>query len=185
MAQNPRPLAMALLLLWQSAMNEPRPLKFYGYVDRPYGAVRDLLRLQPDDLLKRATLAASERASGLVARLHVGAGGADVGVDVQVKIRQKPDDAAVAGLPEVAHLALTWHAARGEGLFPTMSGELSASPVTFADTQIGFEGTYQPPLGGFGKAVDALIGHRIAEATVHRFVNEVVGEIRRALPPSG
>jgi hypothetical protein len=66
-----------------------------------------------------------------------------------------------------------------------MSGELSASPITFADTQIVFDGTYRPPLGGVGKALDALVGHRIAEAAVHRFVNEVVEEIHRELPSNG
>jgi hypothetical protein len=29
---------------------------------------------------------------------------------------------------------------------------------------------------------DATIGHRIAEATVHRFVNDLIEELRREIP---
>ena len=61
-----------------------------------------------------------------------------------------------------------------------MSARLSVSPLTFAETRIDFEGVYQPPLGPVGQVLDSAVGHRLAEASVHRFVNEVIEEIRRS-----
>jgi hypothetical protein len=58
-------------------MSEPHQLRTYGYVDRPYEAVRSLLRSRAEEVLQRATNTASERARGLVSRLHVEAAGVD------------------------------------------------------------------------------------------------------------
>jgi hypothetical protein len=38
---------------------------------------------------------------------------------------------------------------------------------------------YQPPLGAVGKAMNAMVGHRIAEASVHRFIDEVADYLRK------
>ena len=43
-------------------MSTPRRLSYYGYVDRPYEAVRRLLLNRADELFQRATTTASERA---------------------------------------------------------------------------------------------------------------------------
>ena len=67
----------------------PQPLRFYGYVDRPYEAVRNLLRSRAGEVLQRATNTASERARGLIARLHLEAAGFEVGVDVCVDVRRE------------------------------------------------------------------------------------------------
>jgi hypothetical protein len=160
-------------------MSEHHRLRFYGYVDRPYEAVRTLLRSRADEVLQRATNTASERARGLIARLHLEASGFDVGVDVRVDLHRKPEDVGVAALPPITHLGISWKAAEKEGLFPSMSADLAISPMTFAETRVEFEGTYRPPLALVGKVFDAAVGHRIAEATVHRFVNDVIEEIRR------
>ena len=37
------------------------------------------------------------------------------------------------------------------------------------------------PLGPVGKAIDAAIGHRIAEASVHHFLDDIVAQIGRDL----
>jgi hypothetical protein len=163
-------------------MNGPQPLKVLGYVDQPYEAVRNLLQTRGGELLQRATLVAGDRTQGLIARLRVGAAGLEVGVDVRVEVSKQPSEPAVAGLPEVTHLGLSWKAAHGQALFPSMRGDLSATALTFGDTRIAFEGVYTPPFKGVGKALDALIGHRIAEAAVHRFVLDMVEQIRRELP---
>ncbi|HUG81330.1 MAG TPA: hypothetical protein VML01_06690, partial [Bryobacterales bacterium] len=66
-------------------------------------------------------------------------------------------------------------------LFPLMNAVLAVYPLTGTETQLDFQGLYQPPLGAFGKAVDAVAGHRIAEVSVHRFVNDVAEHLRKAL----
>ena len=66
-------------------------------------------------------------------------------------------------------------------LFPLMNGELSVYPLTSTETQLDFSGIYQPPFGAVGKTVDAVVGHRIAEVSVHRVVSDVAEYLRQAL----
>jgi hypothetical protein len=62
-----------------------------------------------------------------------------------------------------------------------MQGELSVYPLTATETQLDFRGTYTPPFGALGKTMNAIILHRIAEASVHRSVNDVGGYLRQTL----
>jgi hypothetical protein len=66
-------------------------------------------------------------------------------------------------------------------LFPLMKAEISVYPLTATETQLDFSGLYEPPLGPLGKAANAIVGHRIAEVSVHRFVNDVAEYLRQAL----
>jgi hypothetical protein len=62
-----------------------------------------------------------------------------------------------------------------------MKGELSVYPLTATETQLDFSGVYKPPFGTVGKSVNKIVGHRIAEASVHRFIGEVPGYLRHTL----
>jgi hypothetical protein len=163
-------------------MSEPRRLCFYGYVDRSYRAVRTLLRSRADEVFQHATNAAGERAGGIVSRLRLEGPGLEVGVDVRVQVTPSPEEPSQGGLPAVTHLHLSWRAANAAALFPSMSADLALSPLTFAETLVEFDGTYTPPFAAAGKVFDAVLGHRIAEATVHHFVNDVLEQLRRELP---
>ena len=66
-------------------------------------------------------------------------------------------------------------------LFPLMKAEIWLYPLTATETQLDFQGVYEPPLGALGKAVNAIAGHRLAEASVHRFVDDLAGYLRRTL----
>jgi hypothetical protein len=62
-----------------------------------------------------------------------------------------------------------------------LQGQLEIYPLTATETQLDFSGEYDPPLGVVGDAVDAAIGHRVAEASVQRFVADVGAYLRKAL----
>jgi hypothetical protein len=62
-----------------------------------------------------------------------------------------------------------------------MKAELSIYPLTGTETQLDFLGLYEPPFGALGKAMNAIVGHRIAEVSVHRFISDVAGYLRQAL----
>jgi hypothetical protein len=62
-----------------------------------------------------------------------------------------------------------------------MKAELDIYSLTSTETQLDFFGAYEAPLGPVGKALNAMVGHSIAEAAVHRFVNDVAGYLREAL----
>jgi hypothetical protein len=64
-----------------------------------------------------------------------------------------------------------------------MHAELAIYPLTATETQLELRGHYEPPLGALGAAVNALVGHRIADLSVHRFLSEVAGHLRAAVTP--
>ena len=66
-------------------------------------------------------------------------------------------------------------------LFPLMRAELSIYPLTATETQLDFKGFYEPPFGALGNAVNAIVGHRIAEASVERLVTDVAQYLRKNL----
>ena len=65
--------------------------------------------------------------------------------------------------------------------FPLMKGALSVYPLTSTETQLDFSGIYKPHFGTVGKTMNALVGYRIAEVSVHRFVSDVAGYLRQTL----
>ena len=66
-------------------------------------------------------------------------------------------------------------------LFPLVKANLSIYPLTATETQLDFKGLYEPPLGPLGKALNAMVGHRIAEVSVHRFLSDVAEYLRKTL----
>jgi hypothetical protein len=161
------------------AMSQPRSLHCYEYIDRPYGKVRELLHSDPLKLLQRATTSAAARTNSLVAKLHVQVAGIEIGVDVRVLVRRIRDQKGASGDAEVTRLELSWEAELLPALFPAMLAEVSARPLSANETQIDVDGSYWPPLGPVGNAIDAAGGHRIAEATVHRFLIDLVEQMRQ------
>jgi hypothetical protein len=165
-------------------MSEPRRLRCYEYVNRPYGQVRDLLRGQPLELLHRATTSAASRARTLAATLQVGVAGIEIGVDVRTNVQRIREEERAAAMSPATILDIGWEASGAPWLFPVMHLELSAWPLSSSETQIEIVGEYRPPLGVVGNAFDAAVGHRIAEASVKSFLENVVEQMRRELPAS-
>jgi hypothetical protein len=64
-----------------------------------------------------------------------------------------------------------------------MSAQLSAWPITSTETQLELQGEYRPPFGAVGAALDAMVGHRVAEAAVERLLQDLLEQIRRELAP--
>jgi hypothetical protein len=163
-------------------MSQPKRLRCYEYVNRPYDSVRTLLHGAPLELLNRATASAGARAKEVAGSLQIALAGVELGVKVKIRVHSVEDGEGVAGLSPVTRVTLGWEAEHAPSLFPLMSARLSAWPLTSTETQIELEGDYTPPFGPLGKVVDAAIGHRIAEASVRRFVEEVVEQVRNELP---
>jgi hypothetical protein len=163
-------------------MSQPRTLRCYEYVNRPYEAVRGLLQRSHLEFLGRATTSAAARSNELGSSLKIALGGIELGVKVTIHVHSVQEGEGVAGMSPVTRLAIGWEASHAPSLFPLLSGQLSAWPLTSSETQIELEGHYTPPLGAFGIAVDSAVGHRIAEASVRRFVEDLVEHIREALP---
>jgi hypothetical protein len=162
-----------------------REVNCYGYIPRPFDELRALMMRDPIRLLKQATSAGAARAHSLYTELRVGEG-VTVQVDVEVELIRTFDGCPVDGAPTLAcaGLELQWKAVSHASLFPLMKAKLSAWPVTANETQLALEAHYQPPLGVLGTAVDAVIGHRIAEATLQRFLDDLIDHLGLAPRPT-
>jgi hypothetical protein len=163
-------------------MTEPRMVRSFQYVNRSYQEVCALLLREPLDVLQRATTSASKRTKSLATSLRVTLSAVEISVDVRLFIRHIREDLALDGSSRTLRLQLTWEAMTNPGLFPSMLAELSVGELSGTETQIEIHGAYWTPMGPLGAVIDAAVGHRLAEAVVHRFLVDLVEQIRSDLP---
>ncbi len=161
-------------------MSKGREIRCYDYVNRPYAQVRDALSKDAPRLFQSATKAAAFRAHSVASELHVDLGGIGVEADIRISVTKTEEKESQAMSAPSTRLFLEWEAATMPRLFPLMKAVISIYPLTATETQLDFLGVYEPPLGLVGKAVNAIIGHRIAEASVHRFVSDVAEYLRKS-----
>ena len=161
-------------------MSKGREIRCYDYVNHPYERVRDALKQDALAVFQSATKAAASRAQSIAAELHVDVGGIGIKTDIRISVKNVKEKLDAVAAP-ATRLLLEWEAATMPRLFPLMKAELSIYPLTPTETQLDFLGLYKPPFGAVGKAMNAIVGHRIAEVSVHRFINEVAGYLRQAL----
>ena len=162
-------------------MSREREIRCYEYVNHPYERVRDALTSDPLIVFQAATKGAAYRAESVAAQLHVNLGALDLSTDITISLTDIIEKDRSARSPATTQVQLQWEAAESPRLFPIMRGALSVYPLTATETQIDFSGLYEPPLGTLGGAMDALIGHRIADVSVHRFVSDVANYLRKTL----
>lgn len=159
-----------------------RPLHSYAYVEAPFDLVSRLLAEHAAHVLQEATDEAAAEARQLSRRLRVAAGGFSVSHDVVIEFGAfEPRGITHSVVP------LRWRAESGRLLFPQLSADLEVASVVLDPplTQLTLDGVYTPPLGLLGAGADRLVLHRLAEATVHRFVRDVATRIEdlvRAVP---
>lgn len=162
-------------------MSKRPEIRCYDYVNHPYEQVRDALSNDPAAIFQAATKAAASRAKTVASELRVNVAGIEVGTDISIVVRKVEEFAGEVKSPPTTRLELEWEAAKTPRLFPFMRAELCIYRLTATETQLDFSGRYEPPLGALGSTIDAIIGHRIAEASVHRFVSDVADYLRRVL----
>ena len=162
-------------------MSSGREIRCYDYVNHSYEQVRDALAGDTLAVFQAATNTAAMRARSVASQLRADIGGIGVEADIKISVHKVEEKASEGMAGPSTRLALEWEAATMPRLFPFMKAELSIYPLTTTETQLDFLGAYEPPLGALGKAMNAIAGHRIAEASVHRFVSDVAGYLRKAL----
>ena len=162
-------------------MSKGREIRCYDYVNHPYEQVREALSRDALAVFQSATKAAASRAQSVASELRVDLGGIALEADIKISLKNIDEKGRDAMSGPVTRLQLEWEAARMPRLFPFMKADLAIYPLTSTETQLDFSGVYEPPLGPLGKAVNAIAGHRIAEVSVHRFINDVAGYLRRTL----
>jgi len=162
-------------------MSKGPEIHVYDYVNHPYEQVREALSKDAPAVFQSATKAAASRAQSVASELRVDIGGIAVEADIRVCVKNIEVKDRQGVSDPVTRLQLEWEAAAMPRLFPLMKADLFIYPLTSTETQLDFKGLYEPPFGALGKAVNAVVGHRIAEASVHRFVTEVAEHLRQTL----
>ena len=162
-------------------MSTGREIRSYDYVNHPYEQVREALTQNALTVFQSATKAAASRAQSVAAELHVDFGGIGVKTDIKIFVKGIEEKVPAASSTVATRLLLEWEAATMPRLFPLMKAELSIYPLTSTETQLDFSGIYEPPFGAVGETMNAIVGHRIAEVSVHRFVSDVAAYLRQAL----
>jgi hypothetical protein len=162
-------------------MSKGREIHCYDYVNHPYEQVRDALSKDAPAVFQSATRTAASRAQSIASELRIDLGGIGIAADIRVSVKNIEVKEREGMSGPATRLQLEWEAATVPRLFPLMKADLSIYPITATETQLDFKGFYEPPLGPVGKAVNAMIGHRIAEASVHRFVSDVAEYLRETV----
>lgn len=162
-------------------MARDREIRSFDYVNHPYDRVRDALRTDALAIVRSATQAAASRAHAVAAGLHVNIAGIKIGAEIEIQVVSLDETSGETHAENRLRVNLEWESAKAPRLFPLMRGRLSAYPLSGTETQLDFEGRYEPPLGAVGNALDAMVGHRIAEASVHRFITDVASYLRQSL----
>jgi hypothetical protein len=162
-------------------MSKRTEVRTYEYVNQPYDRVRDALLSDATGTFRTATRAAADRVNSVAAALRVNIAGIDVGTEIDIRVGDPIQTPGEQGKAPSTRIPVEWKGAKHPGLFPTMRAELSVYPLTATETQLDFGGTYDPPMGPVGDALDAVVGHRIAEASVHRFLADVAHHLRGTL----
>jgi hypothetical protein len=164
-------------------MTKGREIRCFDYVNHPYVRVRDVLAANALEVFRAATRAAASRAHSVASQLRVDIDGIEVGADIEISVREIEERATGATSSPRTCLQLEWEAAKQPHLFPFMRAELAIYPLTPSETQLDFSGRYEPPLGVLGSAMDSIVGHRVAEVSVHRFVTDVAAYLRTTIAP--
>ena len=140
-----------------------RHLYFYTVIDQDLAAASALLSGDPSRWLPPP---ASATGDGFLVELH--AEGALRGRLARHAVTVNLGEASPSG--ERLLRSLTWRSSAAPGLFPVFEGDLELIALQSDVCQLSLFGTYRPPLSVAGGAGDALLGHRVAEACVRRFV---------------
>jgi hypothetical protein len=102
--------------------------------------------------------------------MRVAVGGLSKMVRVQVR--------ELAWTETSAGLAIRWEATGpGGGLFPALDADIRLAPTEEGTTLLTIVGSYRPPLGSLGDALDRTVLHRVAAATIRRFLAKLAVHI--------
>ncbi len=162
-------------------MSRDKTIRVYDYINHPYDKVRKKLTVEALEVFRNATKVAALRAKSVASELHVNFAGIEVGTDISIAIKSVEDFPKSLSNPPTTRIALEWEAANLPRLFPFMKAELAVYPLTATETQLDLSGNYEPPFGVVGSVIDSVLGHRIAEASVHQFVKDIAVYLRSEL----
>lgn len=154
-------------------------LRTYVELDLPFERAEAALLGEPEAWVPRLLVDAEGRGHELLA--EVGFAVEDRRIDREVEIQ--------LGAPyrsgSATRVPLTWKATSKGRLFPQLEADLEVAALGPARSQLSMDARYRPPLALVGRALDRALLHRVAEATVRDFLDQVAERIVAAVPVTG
>lgn len=169
------------MIVGESFVSKAKTIRVYDYINHPYEAVREKLSAEALVVFRNATKVAALRAKSVASELHVNFAGIEVGTDISISVKAVEEQPKSVSSPAMTKIHLEWESANLARLFPFMRAELSVYPLTATETQLDLSGHYEPPFGIVGNVIDSVLGHRIAEASVHQFIRDIAVYLRAEL----
>ena len=152
-------------------------------LDVSFDAARErLARLGASGELISASQDAYSHEGAYVARVGV----AGLSKLVRVQVRE------LAATDTSTGLAIRWEATGPGGrLFPVLDADIRLAPAGERASLLTIAGSYRPPLGPLGEALDRAVLHRVAAATIRSFLAQVAAQtggdpgVAEATAPNG
>lgn len=147
---------------------------FFTHLMRPFDEVEPLFVEHAERWIPHHLEEAFESREAL--RVRVGLGkGFRVGKDVLVSVGESRREETKTFLP------IDVQATHPASLFPHLQADLELARLGPGMTQLTLRGSYRPPLGLVGEAIDRALLHRVAEAAVKDFVEQLGARLEAAL----
>ncbi|MDH3731128.1 MAG: hypothetical protein OES13_08405 [Acidimicrobiia bacterium] len=145
-------------------------------IERSLTSVVEELADKPGDVLAAATKAAVTKANEVIVHLEGRWAWFDLDESVEAVVGALEQDRSMARVP------LSWKADKHKRLLPSLRGHLGLYSLSAKHTEISYTATYAPPLGLFGGIEDFLMGRRILDAVLGRFLEEIVTHLEDRIP---
>jgi hypothetical protein len=151
-------------------------VRYYIELSLPAEKVEQVLVGAAAGWLSAMAGAAQARGDGLLGEVGVGPSAARLRRQVRIQLGRP------VRFPSMTSLPLTWDPVGLEGLLPRLDANLELGALGQDRSQLAISARYRPPLGVVGRAVDRVLLHRVAEATVKDFLDRVGQAITEPAP---
>jgi hypothetical protein len=143
-------------------------IRYYLDLSLPFEEVEEALMAASETWLPGVAREAQDRGEQLLGEVGFSFDD-DHRVSKEVRIELGPPHR----MPGKTLLPLSWKASGPERLFPSLEADLEIATLGRSRTQLSISARYRPPLGVVGKALDRVLLHRVAEATIKDFLDRV------------
>jgi hypothetical protein len=141
-------------------------IRYFIELSLPVVKVEEALVGSPAGWLSAMAGEAQARGDGLLGEVGVGP---RTRLRRQVRIRLGEP----VQYPSMTSLPLTWEPVGLDGVLPQLDANLELGSLGGDRTQLAVSARYRPPLGVVGRAVDRVLLHRVAEATLKDFLDRL------------
>jgi hypothetical protein len=151
-------------------------VRYYVEVPLPAAEVEKALLTSQPGWLSGMAGAAQARGDQLLTAVGVGPLGPRLGRRVVIELGEP------VRFPSVTSVPLTWEPVGLESLLPRLDATIEIGSLGEDRTQLAISARYRPPLGVVGRAVDRVLLHRVAEATLKDFLDRLGAAITLSQP---